>query len=488
MATHLSTPLVHRALRSPAGGLLETAAFERVKTNSLARTFGVARARAAADVSLGGGPAAFLAELPAPPAPHLHDRIERTLRDYANRRTEAEDAVERWEAAFWGDEATTDAERVAIERERRRTEARRARPTRLFRFLDREHLLPPVKYEIPDPETVDERWAKAVVDPSRLYGLDELPAVARSRSVAGPGTEESFLRFDSPSPYLDEATARVYEPAGWAAGRDGDAAPLPTLIFHDGLGSLNDRASYWPVEDAVARTLAPRGYRVILPDAPWHGRREVVGRYSGEPYLATAPVGTFTLLSAAAAETGVLVDWARREGAPVVGVGGLSLGGSVASHVAGRCGGWPERARPDLVVPVGAPGDVDRALFESRLSSLLGLDRELAEAGWTPDRLRDLAPLLDPPATPAVDPGSIVPFVGRRDDLAPVDTALELYDSWGVPDRNVTAWDAGHFGVLVRLVRDPAFVSTVAARLDAATVSRSEPASPPPTGEPVGAE
>lgn len=242
--------------------------------------------------------------------------------------------MDRWERVFWGDGESTPDERVAVERERREVSERRAKPTDIFGFLSKEHLVPPVKFETPPPEDARTRWHHELAEPERLYGFvessaaEEFPRVERSATVRGPGTVEYLLRFRSPSPHLsDRATARVYEPVDIDANTDGDV-DLPTLVFHSGWGMFDDQLTYWPEEESVARALVPEGYRVILPDAPWHGRRELLGRYSGEPYIARAPVGLFTLYSAAALETAVLIDWARTEGAPAVGVGGVSLGGS----------------------------------------------------------------------------------------------------------------------------------------------------------------
>ncbi|MFK5602368.1 alpha/beta hydrolase [Haloferax sp. Atlit-47N] len=475
---HLETPAVHRLLTSPAGRLLTSRPFEAFKTRSLPREFGVVRARAAADVALSEGPEAFLREVGAPPAPHLHDRIERALARYARLRGAYDETMDRWERVFWGDGESTPDERVAVERERREVSERRAKPTDIFGFLSKEHLVPPVKFETPPPEDARTRWHHELAEPERLYGFvessaaEEFPRVERSATVRGPGTVEYLLRFRSPSPHLsDRATARVYEPVDIDANTDGDV-DLPTLVFHSGWGMFDDQLTYWPEEESVARALAPEGYRVILPDAPWHGRRELLGRYSGEPYIARAPVGLFTLYSAAALETAVLIDWARTEGAPAVGVGGVSLGGTVALHVGGRCGDWPESMRPDLLFPVGMPGAIDQTLLAGGLTKLLDIDDALDAAGWTGAALHEFAPLLNPPKTPCLAPERVFSFVGSRDEMAPASTARALLDEWGVPRPNRREWDCGHFGVLAHLIRDESFRTTVRRELDAAARDR----------------
>jgi dienelactone hydrolase len=462
----LQTSTAEKFLTSPLGAVVDTGTFEALKTRSLPHAFAVRRARAAADVALGDGPAAYLRAVDAPPAPHLHDRIETALGQYAARREAFEDAMERWEAVFWGDEESTPDERVAAERERRRAAAAHAEPDDVFGFLPREHLVPPVRYEVPDPDDARERWAHELAEPERLYGFVEatvaeaLPRVTRSRSVRGPGTLEYRLRFETPSLHVgDRAAARVYEP-------EDVEADLPTLVFYSGLGAFGDLLSYWPEEESVGRRLARRGYRVVLPDAPWHGHREQLGRYSGEPYLARAPVSMFTLYAAAAKEAAVLVDWARTEGAPAVGVGGLSLGGTVALHVASHCGRWFPSMRPDFVAPVGMPGAIDQTLTSSRIVDLLDLDDALAAAGWTGDRVAEFAPLLNPPASPDLSADRVLAFYGGRDDIAPTATAETLLRRWRVPRQNVFEWDCGHVGMVTRLVRSDGYQRRVTAELD----------------------
>lgn len=62
----------------------------------------------------------------------------------------------------------------------------------------------------------------------------------------------------------------------------------------------------------MGRALAPRGYRVVLPIPPWHGRREVPGAYAGEPYLAGMPGSAIESYATQATEIAVLIDWAPR--------------------------------------------------------------------------------------------------------------------------------------------------------------------------------
>lgn len=461
---HLTTPRVHRLLASPVGGTLDSDWFERAKTRSLRREFAIQRARAAADVAAGSSARAYLRRVGAPPAPHLSETVERALARYAPVRDAALDATERWADVLW-DPSSSVAERLDAERERRRAEHRRRDVSDIFGFLVDDHLVPPVDYSVPDPDAVLSTYHTDLAAPDSVYGVSErFPKVERSDWLPGPDTVEYWLRFPSPSPYVsDDAVARVYEPVD--AGDD-----VPTLVFYGGFGMVNDCAAYWPEEAYLGRALAPAGVRVVLPDAPWHGRREPQGQFSGEPYLASAPESMVQLYAAAAVETAVFVDWAHAEGSAVA-VGGISLGGIVSMHVAGRCGSWPESARPDSVLPVAATGDVDAVLVEGDLSPLLDLDDVLRGAGWYP-RLHELSPLLNPPSSCGLDADRVFPVYGLRDTLVPPHTFTTTLDAWGVPDANRTAWETGHFGTLLRAIRGD--LSPV---VDAALSAGSSPAS-----------
>lgn len=139
----------------------------------------------------------------------------------------------------------------------------------------------------------------------------------------------------------------------------------------------------------MGRALAPRGYRVVLPIPPWHGRREVPGAYAGEPYLAGMPGSAIESYATQATEIAVLIDWARSTGAPTVGVGGISLGGIVPTLVASHTDTWPTALQPDFAVPVAPSARVDDLLFDSSLTEILGVTDAVQAAGWTRGSMDD---------------------------------------------------------------------------------------------------
>jgi hypothetical protein len=461
MTERLATPLTHRIIESPVGRLLHSRLFERLKVSSVDREFSVLRARATADLT-GADVDAFFDELGAtePVDASLRGKMAEALESHQRAKSEYERVAAEWDDSFWGPGDSTVAERTRLEKERRGAGGRWVSPQRTFKFLSKTDLVDIVAFDVPDPEATLERWASR--SPADVYGAPEAtPEVEVSKTMRGPGTREYLVRFPSPSQFVDDtAYARVYEPED----RPSDAS-LPTLVFGTGLAMACDVMEYWTEEEYVGRELAPRGYRVVLPIPPWHGRREIPGFYTGEPYLARMPESAVHLYEAQVREMAVLVEWARSRGAPAVGVGGISLGGIVSAFVAAHAGTWPEAMRPDFAVPVAASADVAELLFESSLTEILGVQRALREAGWTPDRMADLEHVLSAPKSPGIDPDRIYPVGGLTDEMTQYDTMRRTLDEWGVPASNRLEWDCGHFGVTLRAMRTDEFQEFVSGAL-----------------------
>jgi len=452
MGDQLATPLAHRLITSPLGALLDTRAFERIKGRSLPREMRLARIGALAQATAAeGGDAETLLErlgLHSERSPQLRTRVAKAWARYVRDWHAHAAILKAWEGAFWNGEDPPPDTLVDLEMRRRAASERCVTPGRTLGFLARRGEIAPVACGIPDPDATRASWADAIAAPEALFAAPEdLPGFQRSRAVPGPSAPEYLLRFRSPSPLMaDTVHARVFEPAEGAAA-------APAFIYASGLGMAYDRIRYWPEEDYIARPLAARGCRVILVESPWHGRRALPGRFSGEPYLATAPVGLFRLYAAQAQETAALIAWARRTGASAVSVGGVSLGGIVSQHVAGRCAAWPEAMRPDMAFLGATSAHIDEVVLGSEITRALGVDAAVRAAGWTAERLRQLRPLLDPPASAGIPPENVVAVLGRRDRYTPYALGRGLLDAWGVPPGNVLTWDRDHFGVLLGLFR-----------------------------------
>ncbi len=462
MSTQLETPFIHRIIESPIGRLFHSRLFERFKISSVDREFTVLRARAAADVA-GTDVETFLDELGAPEDVDrsIRSKIEDALVNHSEARAEYETATEAWDDAFW--ESTTDSveTRNALEERRREAGGNWVSPQRTFKFLSSVDWIDIVDFDVPNPADTVNEWSERKAD--SVYGPPTAePPIETSATMRGPGTREYLLRFDSPSQFVDDvAYARVYEP--WDTDLE---TPLSTLVFGTGLAMACDVMDYWTEEAYVGRALATEGYRIVLPIPPWHGRREILGWYTGEPYLARMPVSAIELYEAQAKEIAVLNEWARSVGAPRVGVGGISMGGIVSMFIAGFSDEWPAAMRPDFAVPVAASADVAELLFESSLTEILGVTGALEAAGWTPETMRRLDHLLTTPAHPGIDPAECYPVGGLVDDMTKYVTLQETLDGWGVPQDNRLEWECGHFGVTLRAMRTDEFQTFVRAALD----------------------
>lgn len=451
MSQRLRTPWAHKLITSPLGALMDTHYFEALKDRSLPKEFRLSRVGAAAAASVGTGVEAFLQALGSPLtlSPRQNARLAQALEKFEVDWQTRAAAIAQWEDLFWGTQDVPMAARVACEEQRRAASQRCLQPQRTLGFLASEATIPPVKCDIPTPEQVFDTWSAAIAQPSKLYGAPAYPPpIERSRFIQGPTGTEYWLRFPSPSPHFDDwVYARVVEP-------EDPNAISATLIYGSGLGMAYDQIRYWPEEDYMARPLAQQGIRVVLIESPWHGRRRAHGYFSGEPYLGTAPEGLFKLYAAQVQETACLVAWAREQGSPTVGVGGISLGGIVAQQVAGWCGTWPASMRPDCIALGATSTHIDEVVLQSTITTTLKVNQAVQAAGWTPERLQQLHPLLDPPAEVGVAPENIVAVLGQHDQYVPYRWAREMLETWEVPAANIITWDKDHFGVLVRFFRE----------------------------------
>jgi dienelactone hydrolase len=179
------------------------------------------------------------------------------------------------------------------------------------------------------------------------------------------------------------------------AGRKAPPARHPALILLHGW--LMDRAQsyfyrYW------ARSAAKRGIEVWLPRLPYHFERAEPDEISGQKCLSPDLGTSLDAVRQAVAEARLLAGWLRTNGAPRVGIWGMSLGGWVAALAATLDEDWDAVA---LWAPVAAPAEV---LWESGLVELL---REAIAAGGL--SVED----FEAPAFSAMTPSRRVPLVPR---------------------------------------------------------------------------
>lgn len=435
-----------RLARSIMGLVLAYPYFDRVSLWALTRYFfPLSRIWAAATAS-GGGVERFLAGVPLD-APGLDlDGVQKALRHTETARETAAVVDRRWEDNFFGTQHRNPEELVALETTRRDAHHALNTMRHRYRFLLK-HKIPSVRYDIPSPEIVATDFSAALQDRTSLFAPPEpMPNVEVSQKIPGTVGTEYWLRFASPSSdFGDMVHARVHEP-------DGVEDP-PTLVLGHGICVEFDlwRGLIDDVDD-----LCRMGIRVIRPEAPWHGRRRPVGMYSGEPIVATAPLGPLRAFTGAMREWSVLIDWARQTSRGSVAIGGSSLGALMSLLCADVSRNWPERLRPEAMLLITHCGHQRDALQGGTFASVWKSQEAMNANGWTRETSGHYLPILDPDwdQTPVVPAENIVSVLGRYDRVTPFESGLGLLDAWQVPQENRFIWQRGHFSVPMTIIRD----------------------------------
>ncbi len=437
--------LLFRLIRSPLGALIARPWFHRLASwFLLGWYFPLSRLWAAA--SLAEGSVERFAD--AIPLPAIGDRrrrrIERMLNKTEAARRAAGEARVAWEDAFFGGETLPPAALVAIERRRRAASHAYMMGRFGFRFL-RRHDVPAARWEIPSGEAVETAYGAYRKHPDRAYAApDPMPRVEVSAAIPASIGRKYWLRFASPSKRIGGmAYAAVHEP------QDGEASA--TLVFGHGIGVEND---LWRETVDSVLLLVREGIRVIEISGPWHGLRAQRGRYGGEPFFATAPLGVLDLFTAEVPEMAVLIDWARRRGSSRVGLGGISLGALVAQLALVHAGHWPAACRPDAALLITHAGHIEQTAAGGSLTKGLGLIKAMEEAGWTNDEFTRWRALTDPVGEPALPASKIVSVLASRDDVTPFASGAKLVDDWGIPRENLFILRQGHFSLPLALLRD----------------------------------
>ncbi len=288
-------------------------------------------------------------------------------------------------------------------------------------------------------------------DPTLLYSASiDAGTVEVSRAWEGDGRREYWVRAPTPSARLRGRTgserlyARIIEPL--------DGTDI-TLISGSGL-CLETDLLVTPLDSA--NHLVSRGWRVIEPVSPYHGLRAMPGFYGGEPFFAQAPTAALDLIAGQAVEAALLAAWSRSRFGGHVALAGISLTSFVAQQAASHCGLWPAAARPDAVMLINHSGRIENVAFGGALAATLGLDRALADAGWTRESLAQLSRLANPADRPALAAERIVSVLGETDRWVPFEDGEALARQWGLPQANIFRYRLGHLGMPVQLMRDGA--------------------------------
>lgn len=444
---------IDRLIHSPAGDLLARPWVDPVGLAALKRWyFPLSRLWAAANVA-GGSTDVFRAAIggAVPGYGRWPTRyLETVLRRHTAARERAIAARALWEQAAFGGEAIAPQALAALDDDRRRRATTHLGTRALFYPLLFAARPPLARWQVATPDAVEAAYGTVRDDPAAAYATpDPRPTVEMSGPAAGAGLREHWMRFRTPHARLaamtgtDTVYARVVQ-----LSRD---AHVPTLLIGSGLCLETDLL--WRSIDS-ANMLARFGLRVVEVVSPFHGLRCPDDVYGGEPFFATAPLGTLDLIVGQTLETAVLIDWCRRRFGGPVALGGISLTSFVAQQAAVRCGEWRESMRPDAIMLISHSGRIEEVTFNGALVRALGLNTELAAAGWTRPALMRWEALMNPKGAPGLSPDRIVSVLGSGDTLLPFATGLELARAWNVPSANVFELNVGHLTMPLAMMRD----------------------------------
>lgn len=351
-----------------------------------------------------------------------------------------------WEAAFFRAKPSTPTERQALEAARVKHAHAYNLTRRHFGFL-LPRGCPRIRLETFTPEATAAIYGPALSDATPFFALaDPLPEVEVSEPIPGAVGTDTWLRFKSPSARLgDTVYARVHTPNG--------VSDPPTIILGHGVCVEFDN---WIglVDEADALTAA--GFRVIRPEAPFHGRRRPSGTYGGEKLIGSFPLGALDAFTAALQEWAVIAAWSHATSKGRLAFGGTSLGALTAQLGADRAADWPEHLRPEALFLITHNGSMHETILKGEIVNLFANADEARAKGWTEELIDAYFAVLDP-ARPLVVPGSrIVSILGKRDTVTPFTSGEPLMARWGVPAENVFMFDRGHFSVPMTLIRNGA--------------------------------
>ena len=240
-------------------------------------------------------------------------------------------------------------------------------------------------------------------------------------------------------PYLHLRAPSGYAPHPGEPGRQRWLGQAPTHTLHAWLLRHTGRPRPWlvcipgyrmgqPLIDFTgfrARWLHQTlGVNVAIPVMPLHGPRRV-GRRGGDGFLSGDFVDTVHAQAQAVWVVRRLIGWLRAQGAPGVGVYGISLGGYTAALVASL------ESELDCVI-AGIPASNFVQLARAHAPALLV--RAAERAGFSLDRIERLLRVVSPLALePKVPHARRFLYAGLADRLASPDQASDLWRHWGQP-------------------------------------------------------
>ena len=314
-----------------------------------------------------------------------------------------------------------------------------------------EALLATMQLTMPLPTSTDQgRVAAEVAEAVELFGergwlekptgyhleppeLEE--PILRARKVRGVAYEHlSFESGYEPHPeepgrerWLSYKSNRIAH--AWVVRHRGEPRPWLVCIHGYQMGSpIIDMAAF-PPEYFHTRL----GLNLLLPVLPLHGPRKI-GRRSGDGFIGGEVLDTIHAEAQAMWDIRRMISWARAQGAPAVGVMGLSLGGYNAALLA--C------LQEELACAIpGIPlADFARAVYRHGPPIQL---QEFHENGIAEDAVRRAQSVISPLALkPLVPREGRAIFGAVADRLVTPDQVYDLWQHWDEP--KIVWYQGGH--------------------------------------------
>lgn len=438
----LSSAVPDAVVRLAAGTLLANPWFDAAGIYGLKRWFFPASRLWAAARAANGDLDRFYASVPIAPHPKPA-RVRKALHRFEAARAAVNGIEAEWQAVFFGGRDASPSYLQAAETARRELRHAYNATRRHFRFLvDKD--TPRVRLELASPEPVEAVYGTPGSDGSRHFERpSSQPHIEISQRMPTAAGMDFWLRFASPSARLgDTVWARVHEPAGMK--------DPPTIIYGHGICVEFD---HWPGLIDECDALVRLGFRVVRPEAPWHGRRVLPGTFGGEHIIGTFPLGILDTMTAAVREWAVLARWARETSRGPIAFAGSSLGALTSQLAADHSRDWPENIRPEALLLITHTGDLAQAIMGGALTTMFANPRDAEALGWTEELARRTLSMLDPGTLP-LPPDRIVSVLGRRDVILPYSGGRDLVERWCLPTANSFVFDRGHFSVPMTLIRD----------------------------------
>ena len=433
-------------MRGPLGGLFTLPWFDRASMYFLRKLYlPLSRLWGVADEAQ-GSVSRFVEIARIEMSQRQYQRLGKVIFRFETSRARVDAIDSAWHAAFFGKWQTPQVNLVAIEKARKDAHQAHNMMRRDLRFLL--HFKPQTsRYDIPSRDEVETHYGSIRNDPGHYFKAPaEMPSIEQSRAFGAADGNQYWIRFQSPSPRTrDLVYARVHEPAG--------IKNPPTIIYGHGICVEFDYLEGLVDEVDV---LCHMGFRVVRPEAPFHGRRRPRGYYGGEYISATSPLGVLDTFTAAVAERAVLMDWCRRSSDGPVTMGGSSLGALIAQLVSGQAQNWPQHLRPDALLLIMHCSKIEDALIHGSIAKLFGALEAKHERGWSVANVSEYFAALNPPLQAAIDAANIVSILGKYDQATPFPGGLELIDRWQLPPENRFIWPQGHFSLPIALTRNDA--------------------------------